>query len=171
MITECHDTKKCPGSGDKKLVAKMTHPTGEARHLQALRHSQVRRILTRARPVACLDTLPSGFSCRRFSCTLFYASFPHLPKNFRPRSLQVRSPGSNDPTSKNICHRAIATVLKGSTWDFRELIRASEPTNCLSRNFDFDDLRSGRFSAQAVRCKAMGKFQMLFIPILKKGSC
>ena len=48
-------------------------------------------------------------------------------------------------TAKNICDGAMTTVLKGSTWNFHGLIRASVPTKLISRNFHFGGLRLGKF--------------------------
>ena len=55
---------------------------------------------------------------------------------------QVRS---SDHTLQKLYNRAPATVFEGKLWNFRNMIRSSVPTKCLSWIFDIGDLRSGHF--------------------------
>ena len=53
---------------------------------------------------------------------------------------QVRS---SDHTLQKLYNLAPATVFEGKLWKFRNMIRSSVPTKCISRIFDICDLRSG----------------------------
>ena len=55
---------------------------------------------------------------------------------------QVRS---SDHTLQKLYNRAPATVFEGKLWNFRNMIRSSVPTKCISWIFDIGDLRSGHF--------------------------
>ena len=55
---------------------------------------------------------------------------------------QVRS---SDHTLQKLYNRAPATVFEGKLWNFRNMIRSSVATKCISRIFDISDLRSGHF--------------------------
>ena len=71
-------------------------------------------------------------------------------------------------TSKN--DSAVTTVFKVSILNFQKLIRASVPTKTYSRNFDFGDLRSGRFWDVAI-IRQWENVQMLFLPKVGVGTC
>ena len=98
-------------------------------------------------------TTQSGFSAkavkRRGAASPFLAylsmhTFCIAPESFGPRSSQIWPPGqASEPTSKYDC--AVHTVFKRLTWNFQEFISASVGTKCISRNFDFGELRSGQF--------------------------
>ena len=55
---------------------------------------------------------------------------------------QVRS---SDHTLQKLYNRAPATVFEGKLWNFRNMIRSSVPTKCISWIFDIGDLRSCHF--------------------------
>ena len=55
---------------------------------------------------------------------------------------QVRS---SDHTLQKLYNRAPATVFEGNLWTFRNMMRSSVPTKCISQIFDIGDLRSGHF--------------------------
>ena len=55
---------------------------------------------------------------------------------------QVRS---SDHTLPKLYNRAPATVFEGKLWNFRNMIRSSVPTKCISWIFDIGDLMSGHF--------------------------
>ena len=55
---------------------------------------------------------------------------------------QVRS---SDHTLQKVYNRAPATVFEWKLWNFRNMIRSSVPTKCISWIFDIGDLRSGHF--------------------------
>ena len=74
---------------------------------------------------------------------IFLATFVKVSILSHARSgHQVRS---YDHTLQKIYNRAPATVFEGKLWNFRNMIRSSVPTKCLSRIFDIGDLRSGHF--------------------------
>ena len=85
-------------------------------------------------------------SATGFSPTLspiFLATFVKVSILGRARSgHQVRS---SDHTLQKLYNRAPATVFEGKLWNFRNMIRSSVPTKCVSRIFDIGDLRSGHF--------------------------
>ena len=51
----------------------------------------------------------------------------------------------SDHTLQKLYNRAAATVFEGKLWNFRNMIRSSVPTKCISWIFDIGDLRSGHF--------------------------
>ena len=67
---------------------------------------------------------------------------------------QVRS---SDHTLQKLYNRAPATVFEGKLWNFRNMIRSSVPTKCISWIFDIGDLRSGHFRDLPITYKSMGK--------------
>ena len=85
-------------------------------------------------------------SAAGFSPTLspiFLATFVKVSTLGHARSgHQVRS---SDHTLQKVYSRAPATVFEGKLWNFRNMIRSSVPTKCISRIFDIGDLRSGHF--------------------------
>ena len=85
-------------------------------------------------------------SAAGFSPTLspiFLATFVKVSILGHARSgHQVRS---SDHTLQKLYNRAPATVFEGKLWNFRNMIRSSVPTKCISWIFDIDDLRSGHF--------------------------
>ena len=105
----------------------------------------------------CLNTPPpprlfadskktAARSAAGFSPTLspiFLATFVKVSILSHARSgHQVRS---SDHTSHKLYNRAPATVFEGKLWNFRNMIRSSVPTKCVSWIFDIGDLRSGHF--------------------------
>ena len=85
-------------------------------------------------------------SAAGFSPTLspiFLATFVKVSILGHARSgHQVRS---SDHTLQKVYNRAPATVFEGKLWNFRNMIRSSVPTKCISWIFDIGDLRSGHF--------------------------
>ena len=85
-------------------------------------------------------------SAAGFSPTLspiFLATFVKVSILGHARSgHQVRS---SDHTLQKLYNRAPATVFEGKLWNFRNMIRSSVPTKCISWIFDIGDLRSGHF--------------------------
>ena len=85
-------------------------------------------------------------SATGFSPTLspiFLATFVKVSILGHARSgHQVRS---SDHTLQALYNRASATVFEGKLWNFRNMIRSSIPTKCISRIFYIGDLRSGHF--------------------------
>ena len=85
-------------------------------------------------------------SAAGFSPTLspiFLATFVKISILGHARSgHQVRS---SDHTLQKLYNRAPATVFEGKLWNFRNMIRSSVPTKCISWIFDVGDLRSGHF--------------------------
>ena len=84
---------------------------------------------------------PAGFSPTL--SPIFLATFVKVSILGRARSgHQVRS---SDHTLQKLYNRAPATVFEGKLWNFRNMIRSSVPTKCISWIFDIGDLRSGHF--------------------------
>ena len=85
-------------------------------------------------------------SAAGFSPTLspiFLATFVEVSILSHARSgHQVRS---SDHTLQKLYNRAPATVFERKLWNFRNMIRLSVPTKCISWIFDIGDLRSGHF--------------------------
>ena len=104
----------------------------------------------------CLNTPPLRFfadskktaalRAAGFSPTLsaiFLATFVKVSILGHARSgHQVRS---SDHTLQKLYNRAPASVFEGKLWNFRNMIRSSVPTKCISWIFDTGDLRSGHF--------------------------
>ena len=86
---------------------------------------------------------------------------------------QVRSghqSRSNDTMSKNICNFTMATVFKGSMWDFQDLIRALVPTKRISQNFAFGDQTSGQCCDFTI-IRQRKNVEMPFIPKVRMEAC
>ena len=85
-------------------------------------------------------------SAAGFSPTLspiFLATFVKVSILGHTRSgHQVRS---SDHTLQKLYNRAPATMFEGKLWNFRNMVRSSVPTRCISRIFDIGDLKSGHF--------------------------
>ena len=97
-------------------------------------------------------------SAAGFSPTLspiFLASFVKVSILGHARSgNQVRS---SDHTLQKLFNRAPPTVFEEKLWNFRNIIRSSVPTKCISRICDIGDLRSGHFRHLPIIGKSMGK--------------
>ena len=98
----------------------------------------------------------NGGAARGHFSYLFTHPFPTLSEKFSARSFQVRYL----PLRRGYSFTGIL---------FQELIRATVPTNCISRNFDFGDLMFGQFSDQVIR-NQWENVQMFFIPKVREGS-
>ena len=115
----------------------------------------------------------NGSTARRpfFWHTLLYINFSPFQKISAQGRLRSRHQvRSSDSTSKNIYDNAVTTVFKVSISNFQKLIRTSIPIKVYSRNFDFGDLRSGRFCDVAI-IRQWENVQMLFLPKLRVGTC
>ena len=64
----------------------------------------------------------------------------------------------------------MTTVFEVSIWNFQELIKALVPTKCISRNFDFGDLRSGQFWDFTI-IRQWGNVHMPFFSNVQVGTC
>ena len=120
----------------------------------------------------CLNT-PCGFSriarktaarsAAGFSPTLspiFLATFVKVSILGHARSgHQVRS---SNHTLQKLYNRPPATVFEGKLWNFRNMIRSSVPTKCISRILDIGDLMSGHFRDLPI----MSQWAKIKLPVL-----
>ena len=103
----------------------------------------------------CLNTPLRFFADSKKTAAGSAAGFsPTLSPIFLPTFVKVSILGhvrsghqvrSSDHTLQKLYNRAPATVFEGKLWNFRNMIRSSVPTKCISRIFDIGDLRSGHF--------------------------
>ena len=110
----------------------------------------------------CLNTPPPlcGFSriARKRRTYLIPPSFWQLLRKLRSWVMQGQVTRSGQVTiSYKKFTIAPQLVFEGKLWNFRNMIRSSVPTKCISWIFDIGDLRSGHFRDLHIRYKSMGK--------------
>ena len=76
---------------------------------------------------------------------------PYLPScaqllwQFQSWLMQGQVTRSSRDSTRQIFNRATTTMLKGKLWNFRNMIRSSQPAKCISRIFCICDLRTSHF--------------------------
>ena len=160
-----HWVQATPGSNRKRIRREIIGPF----------RPEFRALLTLVWPVLCrpvavwtgLNLRPAGggvferppplwfFADSKKTAARSAAGFsPTLSPIFLPTFVKVSILGharsghqvrSNDHTLQKPYNRAPATVFEGKLWNFRNMMRSSVPTKCISWIFDIGDLRSGHF--------------------------